>query len=168
MIPEMKFAYISWEAFGTLATGLLAVGAALAVGLRQQKVIERQTTLTELQLRTNLFERRYGVYDATKSLLVEILAHADRASAETERRFIVGLNDAKFLFRNDVESELRRIWRLTCSFNANHSVMSHNFKTLGHYGDNGEVDREHEYLDEINRTLEGLADAFGDEIRLAD
>lgn len=73
----MEFAYLSWEAFAVLVTGILAVAAAWHVGKRQVSVqalqaeiareqvqLERQNTqLAEFTLRSELFDRRYAYFE---------------------------------------------------------------------------------------------------------
>jgi hypothetical protein len=69
---EAAWAAFSWEAFATLATGVLAVSGAVVIGVlqvgiqaRQSAILERQVGLHELKLRSDLFERRFRVYEAT-------------------------------------------------------------------------------------------------------
>lgn len=59
----MKFDYVSWEAFATLVTGMLAVGAAVWVGLKQQNITAQQLENEKLALKLELFEKRYEFYD---------------------------------------------------------------------------------------------------------
>ena len=108
IIPEMKLDYISWEAFSTLLTGLAAVGAALVVGIRQQRIVERQTFILQRQLSSGLFERKYAVYEATLALIKEAIQVRDfpeKADAE----FLAQREKARFLFPNDVGDQLDKI-----------------------------------------------------------
>ncbi len=48
----------SWEAFATLVTSVLAVGAAWHVGRNQLEIQRRQVKLTENDLKIQLLEKR--------------------------------------------------------------------------------------------------------------
>lgn len=61
----MTFDYMTWEAFATFVTGVLAVGAAFWVGRKQQEISRQQIENEKLALRLSLFEQRYELYDVT-------------------------------------------------------------------------------------------------------
>jgi hypothetical protein len=91
----------SWEAFATLATGIGAVVAAIVVGLRQagisdrqSRILERQVGLDELKLRSDLFDRRFAVYEATRKFVGHIMAHASEPDQQTQSEFLVALDQA--------------------------------------------------------------------------
>ncbi len=84
----MKLAYLSWEAFATLITGISAVGAATYVAMRQQEITERQVKLAELTLRSDLFSHRFDVYEVTRKFLGHIVAHATPPDGNLERFLI--------------------------------------------------------------------------------
>jgi len=100
-----------WPSFATLATGVLAVGAALIVGWRQARILDRQAALQEFALRSDLFNRRYKVLESTEKFLREILQHADDPSVETTREFQMAIGEARFLFSPRVREGLDEIWR---------------------------------------------------------
>lgn len=59
----MRFDYLSWEAFATLLTGLVAIAAAYLVGLRQAKILERQAEIEAIKVRVELFDRRMKIVE---------------------------------------------------------------------------------------------------------
>lgn len=108
----VDWAAFSWEAFATLLTGALAVGAAIWVGRRQfqimnrqieisskqTEILERQSGLDELALRADLFDRRWAVYDAT-SRYVQIVMDGGRAPTRDENAaYREAIAQAKYLF----------------------------------------------------------------------
>ena len=75
---------IIWAAIIGLAGGLLALVGAIVVGLRQSKILEQQThiqrtqanlaesalDLEHLKVRSDLFDRRFSVYQAVRNWLI--------------------------------------------------------------------------------------------------
>ena len=108
MIPEMRFDYVSWEAFATLVTGILAVTAAFWVGRRQQKIAERQTLILQRQLSSGLFEKKYAVYEATLALIKEAIQVKDFPE-KSDPEFLAQREKARFLFPEAVGDQLDRI-----------------------------------------------------------
>ena len=153
-------------------TGLAAVGAALSVGLRQtaisrkqNEILDRQTQLAELQLRSELFERRMACYHDARQYLGKIVAHADKPDHESEFRFVSAMHDSQFLFDESVHQHLLTVWNDATAFCAVHAATQASFKREGHYGP--ELEREHELLAKIVSYLENINEAFGDELRLS-
>lgn len=106
----MTVDYISWEAFATLFTGVLAVVAAFVVGLRQQKITERQTEFERQRLRYDLYDRRYKIYDRTRSVLGQILFPRSHIDADAYFEFREVIRGAKFVFDDDMGRFLDLIW----------------------------------------------------------
>jgi hypothetical protein len=104
----MTFDYLSWEAFATLLTGALAVSAAYIVGVRQQKIAERQVLILQRQLSSELFERKYAVYAATLDLIKEALQVRDFPE-KSDPEFLSQREKAKFLFPEEVGNQLDQI-----------------------------------------------------------
>lgn len=153
-------------------TGLAAVSAALAIGLRQSsisrkqnEILDRQTQLAELQLRSQLFDKRLACYHDARQFLGKIVAHADRPDRESEFTFIGAMHESLFLFDSAVHQHLMAIWRDACDFCAVHAVTRATFDREGHYGP--EVEREHELLEKIADHLGNFNDVFGEEMRLS-
>lgn len=179
-VPPIDWAAFSWEAFATLATGAAAVAAATFVGLRQlgiareqmaiterqSRILERQVGLDELNLRVDLFEQRFAVYERARKFLGAIMAHADRPDAEIQRGYVVALDEARFLFRPEVHAQLREIWERSAAFFAVKSAMEAEYRRTGDYGGDN-IDRERRHLDWLMAKFENLAELFGDELKLS-
>ena len=179
-LPQVYWTSFSWEAFSTLATGAGAVLAAVVIGVRQSaiaerqvaiadrqsRILEKQAHLEELKLRSELFERRFAVYQATRSFCVSIMAHADEPEQGIQRDFLTALDQSKFLFRPSVYADLKDLWARSCGFFATRSVMKHKYETTGDYGQEN-IEREHEYLTWLTDRLDKLSDLFGDEAMLS-
>ena len=54
---------ISWEAFASFFTGVLAVSGAIFIGRKQTKIQESQVRLLETQIRISLFEERKQCFE---------------------------------------------------------------------------------------------------------
>lgn len=153
-------------------TGLAAVGAALVVGLRQtaisqkqNEILDRQAKLSELQLRSQLFDRRFGCYENARQYVAQIVANAAPANRDSEFKYVSAMHESVFLFDAKVHQHLRDIWKVTSDFRAVHLMTRDSFAREGHYGP--QLDREHELLQRIAEHLGNLIDGFGDEMRLS-
>ena len=171
-IPAIDLSAFTWEAFATLVTGIVAVGGATLIGLRQvgisdrqSAIMERQVGLDELKLRSDLFDRRFAVYEATRQFLAEIVAHADEPEKETQNRFLWAVDQSRFLFSSDVSARLTDLWRRSCGFFAVKKMMKHQYDQTGDYGQ-ANIDREYEYLTATSDVLAKLSDVFAEEMRL--
>lgn len=108
----MEFDYVSWEAFATILTGVLAVGAATFVGLRQHQTIRRQADIQALALNASLFDRRmvivaaFGEHANALKWRPEELDEARRNLAEKSR-------EAAFLFPAVVMEIIDDAWSLS-------------------------------------------------------
>ena len=130
-----------WQSFATLVSGLAAVSAAFWVGLRQADIQKRQTKIQETALRSDLFDRRFKVFERAEQFLREIIQHADDPSQETQREFQMAMGESRFLFKQDVRLGLKEIWDKWAGFHALKMNMKHSFLTTGHYGD-GNTERD--------------------------
>lgn len=124
----------TWEAFATLVTGVLAVGAAYWVGRRQTEIQNRQANIQEAGLRSDLFDRRYRVFERTEQFIREII-QSDEPSPGTQRDFVLAIGESRFLFNESVKSGLDEIWKNSVEFHALNKVMEQSYLTQGHYGD---------------------------------
>jgi hypothetical protein len=163
----------TWEAFATLLTGVSAVGGAVWVGLkqtaishRQTEILARQARIEELGLRSELFERRFAVYEATRRFLSEIVANDGRCSIETEQAFEIALNESNFLFCDDVQARLKTMWKTANAFFRSKIAMKNAYDRTGSYPQDV-AEREHAQLTEISEAALDLPKLFGDELSLS-
>ena len=155
----------TWEAFATLVTGLLAVGGASLIGFGQMKIQEKQVDLQDLALRSDLFERRYSVYERVREFVVEICQTADSPEWETQQNFFVAKGEAKFLFDDKVVEGVDEIWKRACDFRALKQTMNRIYSNEGHYGD-GNVDKERDASEWWSDRLITIPDLF-DQLKLS-
>lgn len=187
----MTWDYMSWEAFAALLTGVLAVGAALVVGLRQVGISTRQTEILsdqaliqdrlvgieELKLRHALFEDRIEIYDATREFLETIVRNAEVPGLAVERNekvrvaqdkirrnFTEAIDRSRFLFRPSVSDALNDLW-LTARLINFHQKMQKDVNGRKEHGKH--VDGEHAALTQISKVYLDLASVFGDELTLS-
>lgn len=156
----------TWDAFATLLTGVLAVAGAVWVGLRQTKILDRQTRLADLTFKSDLFEKRAAVFEATAEFLAEILRQAAYPDRDREVAFIHAMGQARFLFGAGVHDGLEEIRKRALNLAALKREMESTFAREGHYGD-GNPDREYELLRWFDERFRTLTDLFGDALRLA-
>tara|TARA_R110002051_G_scaffold75897_1_gene138388 strand:- start:12376 stop:12846 length:471 start_codon:yes stop_codon:yes gene_type:complete len=97
----------SWEAFATLATGLLAVGAAVWIGLKQMSITRRQVALENIKLRSELYDRRMEIYGATREWFDAFLQAGHTPDGDRRQRFVDAVYTSEFLFRPEVSQRLR-------------------------------------------------------------
>ncbi|SLK12048.1 hypothetical protein [Novosphingobium mathurense] len=168
-----------WQSFATLTSGGLAVGAAVIVGMRQLAITNRQNDILEKQadiaagqlaleqlaLRHDLFDRRHEVFERTRDFLLHILQHAEEPTVEINRAFVTATGMSRFLFRPEVHEKLDEIWRTAVAYGALKDEMERTYLLSGHYGD-GNPERERDILLMISEYHRGLADIFGDEMKL--
>lgn len=180
----MSFDYLSWEAFATLLTGVLAVYAAFRVGTKQVEIQHRQAAIQdrlagieELKLRQALFDDRFEVYEATRAFLGHIVAHASvpglsktdnaelRASdIELQQRFIEELDRASFLFRPSVKKELTELWKTAVQMNFHQKMQKDRHGREEHLK---HVDGEFAQIKLLQKAHADLASIFGDELTLS-
>lgn len=158
----------SWEAFATLATGFLAVGAAFYVGRKQLAILKKQTELQELQtdiqhqaVQADLFDRRYAVYDRVQSFLQHIVQTSCPPDGDIQRNFLIAKGEANLLFSQRVIDGLQEIWAKSCDLHALNSIMNHAFATEGHYGD-GNPQREADLFSWFCERLTSLPALFAE------
>ena len=111
MIPEMKFAYLSWEAVAALMTGAAAVGAAVFVGLRQQVIMLGQLEIEASKMRIDLFDKRMRIVELHSRLLSKNLDLRTRSPFIGE--FMDTRGSVAFLFDEDVAQLLDRAYEVS-------------------------------------------------------
>ncbi|MBA4163506.1 MAG: hypothetical protein C0510_02555 [Erythrobacter sp.] len=155
----------SWEAFATLVTGVVAVAAAFVVGRRQLTIHEQQTRLQELELRSDLFDRRYAVYEKVRQFLLYIMQHAQYPELELEQSFLTAMGESKFLFGDKVQGALQEIWKRALAYRVLKVEMARIYQAEGHYGD-GNPQREFDATSWLSSQFRALPDLF-DELKLS-
>lgn len=169
---------IDWQAWATLATGILAVSGAVAVGIKQNKItkrladsadrqisiLSRQVALEELTLRNEVFERRFKIYDATAEYLRQILQRADAPDAEVMQAFVLAVRECEFLFDPSVTRRMNALWAQSNRFFAQKRESKFLYAKEGHYGNFPR--KEYRLLVWFSRRLERLPDLFGNDLRL--
>lgn len=168
-MPVIAWSEFSWEAFATLAAGAMAVGAAIWVGRRQLKIADRQTeilgqqaAIAGLAVRTELFDRRMEVYEASWDLLMEIVRHAAEPPREAEQRFLRAKADAKMLFSAEIGAYLQAFWEDVIHFSAAHKECRRHYDRHGHYGPS--LDAEHKRMDSLTARVDSMPEAFAKEM----
>lgn len=122
----------NWEAFATLVTGALAVGAAFYIG-------KKQTQLQKISVKESLFDRRYSVFKRTEGYILQILQHADQPDEVTNLGFFAAMGEAKFLFEPQVLAGLKAIksdadnYLFENSHGTAEVAETHRLKILGHF-----------------------------------
>ena len=109
----------SWTAFATLATGFAAVGGAIYVGGKQARIsrqqaqiLAQQASVARIKLRSDLFDRRFKVYEAIKVYLHDAMAlrvdfdpHLEKWATMKEQ-----LEQARFLFAGPLQNRFMELW----------------------------------------------------------
>lgn len=93
---------IEWEAWATLAAGLMAVGAAVFVGLKQADIQAKQVDLEERQTNIELLDRRA---EAIKTLSDFVRNHLSPHTPVSERewaRIYDTLNQARLVYPTEI------------------------------------------------------------------
>jgi hypothetical protein len=184
----IEWTAFTWEAFATLVTGILAVIAAVVIGVRQSgiasaqtdiagrqadiagrqaEILQKQVALDELKLRADLFEKRFAVYDATRHILSQAIQDSKRPARGDEREtaFLIAKDQATFLFRPSVSDDLHSIWMSICASQAVRAEMDANFARDRDYGEGLPEKQLNHSLWQAER-LRTLSDVFGDELKL--
>lgn len=102
---------ITWEAFATLATGALAVGAAAYVGHRQVVILDQQSEIERMSLRISLFEKRFAALHALNGYSIEIRTRLGNVSDETRASFFSKIYSYEFLFGAQAGDLVDQIWQ---------------------------------------------------------
>ncbi|MCI0465618.1 MAG: hypothetical protein L0Y57_01200 [Beijerinckiaceae bacterium] len=97
---------------GPIATAVAALAAVWVTAYfarHQKKIAEEQAHIAREKLRHDLYDRRYRVFDAARTLLVQI-ARERISSDEALRAFVIGTGDAVFLFDDDMAAQLKQMY----------------------------------------------------------
>jgi len=91
---------------------LIAVGIAFA-----------QWWTSRNRLKLDLFDRRWTIYEATRTMLAEIFAQA-RSSRESQRAYLQGIREAEWLFDETVAHYLtKEFWKRIVELDAANSMI---------------------------------------------
>ena len=150
---------VTWEAFATLVTGFLAVGGAFLIGRMQMKIQEKQVGLQDLALRSDLFERRYSVYERVRDLIILAMRLVENPDRETEQKFLAAKGEAKFLFDDAVVSDVDEIWEKKCELDALLGDMRNIYATTGKNCDD-HSERKLVALNWFDKRLKSLPELF--------
>jgi hypothetical protein len=145
MACPIAWCAFSWEAFATLVTGVSAVAGAVWVANGQMKIQKKQTNIQAQALRSDLFERRYRVFDETEKLLREVI-NTGSPNHDASQPFRAAKGEAHFLFDESVVSGLDEIWRKICEYQVLITNMNSNYQSAGNYGDGNPDKKENALL----------------------
>jgi hypothetical protein len=156
----------TWEAFATLATGLAAVGGATYVGIKQVGISKRQTAIlnrqVELQahsLRSDLFDRRYVIFEATENLLRDIAQSGDHPESRLLGEFYSAMSKSRLLFHSDVYDGLTKILTRVFDFKEK-KTASDKFNRANDKFDHKLTEQEQEAHEWLSDRLVTLPDLF--------
>ncbi len=184
-MPPMIFDYMSWEAFATLLTGVLAVTAALIVGTKQTQIQTKQVLiqnrladLEEFKLRQALFEERYKVYNASRKWLVATLKYGrppyptndlSEAQRELEHKladeFFDALDRSRFLFPPGVREVLFKMWSAGKDLTHSDNTLERDTSTQEQRGK--AADKHDEAFNYLKGLLPDFSKLFGDDLILS-
>jgi hypothetical protein len=144
---------------GPVATTIAAVAAVSVTtyfAWHQKKVAKEQADIAREKLRHDLYERRYRVFDAARKLLYEIAVHRI-ASEDDLRAFVMGTDDAVFLFDDDLSGQLVEIRNRAQKLQSLDQLMEP--MPVGPQRSNFVIQGEEQYT-WLAKQREGLVDLF--------
>jgi hypothetical protein len=103
-----------FQALGPLATIIAAVAATWItwrIGSRQVQIAKQQADTALGQLRYNLFEKRYAIYNCAMELikLLENEAYKEEFNPTNIVPYLITLDEARFFFPDDICNFLRTL-----------------------------------------------------------
>ena len=162
----------TWEAFATLMTGASAVIGAVCIGIRQSaishrqtEILHRQVSIEELRLRSELFDRRFAVYEATEAYLAHAIDIDGPPSRDIEQVFFDAKKRASFLFSATTQATLKEI----ATTGAELMSVGSKLRRTNHLDGTPDWDlsqRQQSCLEELSIHYENLAVAFGGDMQL--
>jgi hypothetical protein len=168
---------VPWDAIATGLAGTLAVVGAFWVGLIQVRIASRQADIAQKQaelqanliavdagrLKSELFDRRYEVFEATQRFLADLVASGKYPIPAVDIEFVAAVNKSKFLFSVSVNHAL---------FDLLASARVYKDEAARSLMEQDPVQREQllaaatRRLSTLRLTLDTLGMVFGDELRL--
>ena len=99
---------------GPLATLLAAITAVVVTvlfNLQQLRIARSQRDIAHDKLKFDLFNNRYAIYEAAKSLIeyVSFISDIEKTDANRIRTLYVTLDEARFYFPSDICKHLREL-----------------------------------------------------------
>jgi hypothetical protein len=171
---------MDWQAFATLFTGVIAVGGATIIGVkqttiarRQVEIAERQTAIAEAQAasaesqsltakmaqRADVFDLRFGVYSEIEKFIGTSLSGDFDQLTALDRSLKEALQRAQFLFPQSVRDELKIAFALAdeCALINSESQLALS---------DARKNRRRVLRKKLREILRTLAKTMGEEIRL--
>lgn len=167
----MTWAYFSWEAFATLATGLAAVVAAYLIGRRQSAILVRQTDLQaqiareaqaieRLKIKTDLFTHRMTVYEDVRVWLAGLVMSGNQVDNDAQRAMLAAIDRSQFLFHRVVTERLRNLYNDAFVHGAMKEIRKYETATPN------DLKRADDAWARLVASSDRLFELFGDELRL--
>lgn len=103
---------VSPEVFATILTGVLAVGAAMFVGLRQAGIQARQADIQVQALNASLFDRRMAIISAFGDLSAALKWKPEQIQSAQDI-LLDKSRAAPFLFSEEIKAILDEAWSLS-------------------------------------------------------
>ena len=120
--------HVDWQALATFAAGLMAVGAALWVGVKQSSIQARQIEILEGQnkfkkaeINIGLLDRRLVALRNTQRLILLIGENKDQ-SRQTTKDIVDGMNEIRLIFSSSMFSEFQGMFQNALHSNANFEI----------------------------------------------
>ena len=120
---------LTWDAVATLTTGILAVGSASLVAMKQVAIVRRQTLLQELSFRGDVFDKRMKVFNAVRAYMRMMMSTSsnDYDTSADAVAFIEAAEEARFLFSKKLYLELSSIRTLAAEIHGSISQQGWEF-----------------------------------------
>ena len=158
---------LSWEAFATFSTGILAVGGAIFIGLKQTKLQHAQMQILETQVRIALFEERKACVDIMRRVYSQWMQNSTLSDEEwTEFRDV--FQKSELLFSKSLSVEIEET--ITSTFwQRRHLARSHDLHQRGNEEDSIVYMRKSfEEDDKVFKLMPRLLEKMKHEARVSD
>lgn len=177
-----------WDALSTLLAGVAAVLAAVYVGKRQMEIsrgqntildrqadiahrqadiLAKQVELESLKLRSDLFDRRFKVFEATEAYLFAAYNSEGLVGNPATRAFKKAREQAQFLFDDRVCEALNQMHNHGWQYEALQKFV----ETRNEQGHGDPVNDLNAVMDaqsQIGRDMSSLAKVFGRHLTISD
>lgn len=140
-----------WSSIATFTTGALAVGAAIYVARTQNAILARQTTLQELTMRNEVFDKRLLIYRTIRvHVSIVMVAKSFDALPEIDfSEFEEAIEEAQFLFSKRLFLEIKSL----------HLLVSETAGSLHYQEYDGHNDDERTEVEETTKRRQRLLKA---------
>lgn len=163
---------LDWQAIasGAQAVASLIVGIALVavtrqIGISQTELTKGQNDLAIRTFNSQLFDRRYKIYDQISSSLLKTIMNTPVVEGQHPNDvFLDGMRHAKILFRPEVNNALDEIW---AHIHTHNDILYRIRETKMSQDDlKQSFDDYHTELEWLQDRLNNMIDLFGDELKL--